>query len=109
MSQQKQNAKKHAYLLRLNDGSEREFRYDKWSERESAISEYVGEKMVELHHPEKFTTSELMSAPWMVTQSAILTQTEYHSLDEVAERAAQVYRYLTHGGGGYKQDLATTA
>ena len=98
---QKQNAegKQHSYSLRLNDGSERKFYYDKWCERESAVATYVGEKMAELSHPERFTSAELLSAPWMVTQSDVLTKTGFHSLDEVAEKAVYAYRCLTHGGG----------
>lgn len=95
--QNNQNAteKKHYYELSLNDGTKKKFYYDKWCERESAISDYMAEQMKKLEHPQPFTSSELQEAPWMITQSDLLTKTEYCSLDQAAKRAYLQYRYQT--------------
>lgn len=72
---------------------EETFGYNYWGGLEAAIAEYVASKMEEHNHPSRFTAKELRLADWMVTQSGILLQTEYCSLDEVAERAERIYSY----------------
>lgn len=87
MSKQNQNTKKHFYELSLNNGERKKFYYDRWCEREGAISDYVAEKMKDLEHFQPFTPEELRLAPWMVTQSDLLTKTEFCSLEQLASKA----------------------
>ena len=90
---QNATAKKHFYELTLNDGRSKKFYYDRWCERESAIADYMAEQMKRLGHPQPFIASELRKAPWMITQSDLLTKTGYCSLDQAAKKAYLQYRY----------------
>lgn len=90
MSQQKQK-KMRKTTLRLNDGTSKTFEYELPQSIEGRLAEYVAEMMLATNHPEKYTSKELLEAPWAVTQSDLLLKTYYHSLDELAEKAWRFY------------------
>lgn len=91
MSQQKQ--KMLQLELVTNGGKRIIIEHRNWDGRESAVANFVADKMIELSHPTRFSSEELRTAEWMPTQSEILHKTGFCSLHELSEYAERTYRY----------------
>ena len=89
------NEKLYSKRLPLNNGTEKTFNYKGWSGLKGVIANYVAEKAVAENRDCDFTSGELIKAPWMVTQTALIMEADYSSIFELIEKAKYAYRRIT--------------
>lgn len=88
------NEKLYSKRLPLNNGTEKTFDYKGWSGLKGVIADYVAEKAVAENRECDFTSGELLKAPWMVTQTALIMEADYSSIFELIEKAKYAYRRI---------------
>lgn len=72
-------------FIRLNNGEKLELKLSYRYTLSDAVVDYVAKHMK--RHKRKFTSEELLRAPWMVPQSIILVKTQFCSLEELSDKA----------------------
>ena len=88
------NKKLYSKTLPLNDGTKKTFDYKGWNGLKNVIAEYVAAKAVSENRACDYTVEELIKAPWMVTQTALIMEADYSSIFELIEKAKYAYRRI---------------
>ncbi|MBR0467999.1 hypothetical protein IJJ53_03840 [Candidatus Saccharibacteria bacterium] len=88
------NKKLYSKTLPLNDGTKKTFDYKGWNGLKNVIAEYVAAKAVSENRACDYTVEELIKAPWMVTQTALLMEVNYSSVSELLKNAQHAYGYI---------------